>query len=359
MLWDIFCRVIDNHGDLGVCWRLSADLASRGHQIRLWVDDASALTWMAPEASLNAQGWGRLAFEKGDIEVRPWATPLNDKAQASQIWIEAFGCDLPDHFIDRAFHQLEDKPETAETVWLNLEYLSAESYVERCHKLPSPVMHGPLQGRTKWFFYPGFNDKTGGLLREAHVFGQHCAQAPDVPRVPRQTFLFCYEPKALCEAIDQLRDQSPSNVWHVANGRGALAFANALSMLPPDKRPPFQMLPPMTQASFDAQLMQSDLNFVRGEDSLVRAIWAGKPFIWHIYPQEDGAHGPKLLAFLDWLEAPASLRTYHLRWNGLTQVPLPPIDLPLWQACVQAARSRLMAQRDLTSQILQFVSEKR
>jgi uncharacterized repeat protein (TIGR03837 family) len=115
----------------------------------------------------------------------------------------------------------------------------------------------------------------------------------------------------------------------------------------------------MTQASFDAQLMQSDLNFVRGEDSLVRAIWAGKPFIWHIYPQEDGAHGPKLLAFLDWLEAPASLRTYHLRWNGLTQVPLPPIDLPLWQACVQAARSRLMAQRDLTSQILQFVSEKR
>ncbi|MFM7004833.1 MAG: elongation factor P maturation arginine rhamnosyltransferase EarP, partial [Limnohabitans sp.] len=249
--------------------------------------------------------------------------------------------------------------ETTAPVWLNLEYLSAESYVERCHKLPSPVMHGPLQGRTKWFFYPGFNDKTGGLLREAHVFGQHCAQAPDVPRVPQQTFLFCYEPKALCEAIDQLRDQSPSNVWHVAHGRGALAFANALSILPPDKRPPFQMLPPMTQASFDAQLMQSDLNFVRGEDSLVRAIWAGKPFIWHIYPQEDGAHGPKLLAFLDWLEAPASLRTYHLRWNGLTQVPLPPIDLPLWQACVQAARSRLMAQRDLTSQILQFVSEKR
>ncbi|HEY0886111.1 MAG TPA: elongation factor P maturation arginine rhamnosyltransferase EarP, partial [Ramlibacter sp.] len=22
MLWDIFCKVIDNHGDIGVCWRL-------------------------------------------------------------------------------------------------------------------------------------------------------------------------------------------------------------------------------------------------------------------------------------------------------------------------------------------------
>ncbi|MEO7887531.1 MAG: elongation factor P maturation arginine rhamnosyltransferase EarP, partial [Polaromonas sp.] len=41
--WDIFCKVIDNFGDIGVCWRLAADLASRGHKVRLWVDDASAL----------------------------------------------------------------------------------------------------------------------------------------------------------------------------------------------------------------------------------------------------------------------------------------------------------------------------
>ena len=359
MLWDIFCRVIDNHGDLGVSWRLSVDLASRGHQIRLWVDDASALTWMAPEANLNAEGWGQLASEKGQIEVRPWSSPLNDKSLASQIWIEAFGCDLPEHFVDWASSQLKVMPEAQAPVWLNLEYLSAESYVERSHKLPSPVMSGPLKGRTKWFFYPGFTEKTGGLLREPHVANRIPAQAPAAPLVPQKTFLFCYEPDALHEAIDQLVGHSPANVWHVAHGRGALAFDNALTKLPPYKRPQFQILPPMPQQSFDVQLAQSDLNFVRGEDSLVRAIWAGQAFIWHIYPQEDGAHGPKLQAFLDWLEAPASLRSYHLRWNDLTQDPLPPIDLPLWQACVLSARTRLMAQMDLVSQILQFVAEKR
>ncbi|MFM6990607.1 MAG: elongation factor P maturation arginine rhamnosyltransferase EarP [Rhodoferax sp.] len=359
MLWDIFCRVIDNHGDLGVCWRLSADLATRGHQIRLWVDDASALSWMAPEASLNAEGWGQLASETGHIEVRPWSSPLNDKSHASQIWIEAFGCDLPDHFVNWASTRLKDLHETTAPVWLNLEYLSAESYVERSHKLPSPVMSGPLKGRTKWFFYPGFNDKTGGLLRESHVDQSLLKPAPSAPLVPQKTFLFCYEPGALHEAIDQLLKQSPANVWHVAHGRGALAFENALTQLPPHKRPKFHILPPMSQASFDVQLAQSDLNFVRGEDSLVRAIWAGQAFIWHIYPQMDGAHGPKLQAFLDWLEAPESLRSYHLRWNDLTQGPLPPIDLPLWQACVVSARKRLMAQMDLTSQILQFVAEKR
>lgn len=46
--WDIFCKVIDNFGDIGVSWRLAADLASRGQQVRLWVDDAKALNWMAP-----------------------------------------------------------------------------------------------------------------------------------------------------------------------------------------------------------------------------------------------------------------------------------------------------------------------
>jgi uncharacterized repeat protein (TIGR03837 family) len=308
---------------------------------------------------LNAQGWGQLAFETGHIEVRPWSAPLSGTCLASQIWVEAFGCDLPDHFVNGDSRLLKDLPEAPAPVWLNLEYLSAESYVERSHKLPSPVMSGPLKGRTKWFFYPGFTDKTGGLLRAAHVANPLPASAADAPLVPQHTFLFCYEPDALSEAMDRLLTQSPANVWHLAHGRGALAFEKALSHLPPHKRPQFQIHPPMPQASFDAHLAQSDLNFVRGEDSLVRAIWAGKAFIWHIYPQDDGAHGPKLQAFLDWLDAPESLRSFHLRWNGLTQDPLPPIDLPLWQACVLSARTRLMAQKDLVSQILQFVAEKR
>ena len=69
-LWDIFCTVIDNHGDLGVCWRLTRQLRDAGQRVRLWVDDASALAWMAPTA-----------HQEPGIEVRPWA----DASQASTL----------------------------------------------------------------------------------------------------------------------------------------------------------------------------------------------------------------------------------------------------------------------------------
>lgn len=364
MLWDIFCRVIDNHGDLGVCWRLSADLASRGHHIRLWVDDASALTWMAPQAQLNDQGWAQLRFETGHIEVRPWMAALNEASVASEVWIEAFGCELPAHFVNWAAHNTNNEANSEDKknhpVWLNLEYLSAENYVERSHKLPSPIMAGPLKGRTKWFFYPGFTEKTGGLIRESHQSGASAAALTQaaIPQLQRSS-LFCYEPEALSEALLLKSFAAPQHQWLVAHGRGAKAFDQALTHIPQNAMPLFQKLPPVSQSEFDRLLAQCDLNFVRGEDSLVRALWAGKAFIWHIYPQEDGAHGPKLEAFLDWLQAPQCLRLFHLKWNGLTPGALPEVDLPLWQACVQSARARLMAQIDLVSQLLQFVAEKR
>jgi uncharacterized repeat protein (TIGR03837 family) len=108
MLWDIFCRVIDNHGDLGVCWRLSADLASRGHSIRLWVDDASALVWMAPDAKPNAEGRAQLITTTGSVVVRAWHDALHGLDQPSDVWVEAFGCELPDHFVHGA-HQSQTK----------------------------------------------------------------------------------------------------------------------------------------------------------------------------------------------------------------------------------------------------------
>jgi len=122
-------------------------------------------------------------------------------------------------------------------------------------------------------------------------------------------------------------------------------------------------LPALTQVDYDPLLWACDLNFVRGEDSLVRALWAARPFIWHIYPQDDGAHAAKLEAFLDWLQAPDSLRQFHRAWNGtdrrteLAELPSP--DLPAWQACALAARARLLAQDDLLAQLLRFVAKKR
>jgi uncharacterized repeat protein (TIGR03837 family) len=56
--------------------------------------------------------------------------------------------------------------------------------------------------------------------------------------------------------------------------------------------------PFLNHDDFDDLLWSCDLNFVRGEDSWIRAIWAGKPFIWQPYIQENNIHLIKLKAFL-------------------------------------------------------------
>src|SRR5437868_474220 len=123
MLWDIFCQVIDNHGDIGVCWRLAAELARRGESVRLRVDDASALAWMAPG---GAPG----------VEVLPWSSLPG----AGDVVIEAFGCELPQAF--QAGMAARANKGTGPLRWINLEYLTAESFAERNHGLPSPVIAG-------------------------------------------------------------------------------------------------------------------------------------------------------------------------------------------------------------------------
>lgn len=176
LLWDLFCQVIDNHGDLGVCWRLATQLAARGQEVRLWVDDARALAWMAPGA---VEGRWR------GIQVLPWTRPFHTgmppddlaRLPRADVWIEAFGCEIAPEFIAAHGHFTlgSGQKESKNPVWINLEYLSAEPYVERCHALPSPVMHGPGQGLTRHFFYPGFTPRTGGLLREPDLPARQAA----------------------------------------------------------------------------------------------------------------------------------------------------------------------------------------
>ena len=364
-VWDIFCKVIDNFGDIGVCWRLAADLASRGRTVRLWVDDASALRWMAPAGSEG-------------VRVLPWpqdgTTPDLEAAgfaqQAPEVLIEAFGCEIAPDFVAacaRVAAQTGRPP-----VWINLEYLSAEDYVERSHALPSPVQNGPAADWTKWFFYPGFTENTGGLLREPDLLERQTrfdragwlkAQGIDW-NGEALVSLFCYEPPALQSLLAQLAQQGlqgrPVRLL-VAAGRAAGAV-RALAFKE-NERLSISYLPLLSQPEFDHLLWACDLNFVRGEDSLVRAIWAGKPFVWQIYPQQDDVHQAKLQAFLHMLQAPPSLRAFHVAWNsqaGPVTAPAPlPLDLSAWQATAPAARARLAAQDDLVTQLLGFVAKKR
>ena len=361
LLWDIFCKVIDNYGDIGVCWRLACQLAHRGQRVRLWVDDAGPLRWMAPHGCPG-------------VEIHPWTHPLALAAVTpGEVLVEAFGCEVAPEFVACCAAAASNRGQ--QPTWINLEYLSAESYVERSHGLPSPVMRGPGAGLTKHFFYPGFSARTGGLLREADLHQRQSRFKPDVwlqqqgvPHLPGacRVSLFCYEPPALPELLAQWAQQPQAVQLLVAAGRGHAAVQAAMEYQN-QKNPlwnkgetlSISYLPHLTQEDFDHLLWTCDLNFVRGEDSLVRALWAGRPFVWHIYPQQDQAHHGKLTAFLDAIAAPPSLRQFHRVWNGLDNNRLPNIDLDAWRLTANRARNALLTQADLVSQLLEFVARLR
>jgi uncharacterized repeat protein (TIGR03837 family) len=361
-LWDVFCRVIDNLGDIGVCWRFCRNLAHSGQSVRLWIDAPEALDWMAP---------GALEGEEPFVQVLRWTDPLPPKTllgcAPADFWVEAFGCDPAPEW----FNWLEQRIATGhpQPVWINLEYMSAESYVERCHQLPSPIFTGPLSGLTKWFFYPGFTQATGGLLREPGLMqrrGQFSAKdwlrSQDLPTDSslRRIGLFCYEPTPLEQLLQEVDQDAEPSAWLVTHGRAAQTMAQHDRQTLSNA---IHLLAPLTQTDFDHLLWSCDLNFVRGEDSLVRALWAGQPFVWHIYPQHDNAHHAKLEAFLDWLQAPPSLRQFHRLWNGVIPASDPVWPgwavVDQWRHCALAARDRLLAQPDLVSQLLEFVAKKR
>lgn len=385
MLWDIFCRVIDNFGDIGVCWRLSADLAERGHQVRLWIDDASSLAWMAPDA--------------GTVSVRPWAEAEVSPPCPGDVVVEAFGCDPPSAFVTQMQRATPPK-------WINLEYLSAEDYVERSHGLQSPVWSGPGAGLKKWFFYPGFTERTGGLLREPALLAQRDAfladpdtrsdwltklgVAPacgsDTALQQRYLSVFCYAsapvPLLLDALSEQLSDpQTQTALTLLLTPGHAIRMAKQWQQQNPDRlancqsRLVLHELPHLTQIEFDRLLWACDVNLVRGEDSAVRALWASRPHVWQIYEQDDGVHDDKLQAFMnrwmaDWERGlRQSVQQIWRAWNNLP--PLPDLDqavnpiqalakmalsAPVWQHHAAQASQNLAKQSDLTTQLLEFVT---
>ncbi len=353
MRWDIFCRVIDNLGDMGVCWRLSAELAARGEAVRLWVDAPAPLEWMVPGDLGATEGAARLG-----VDLRLWDPASEEASEPGDVVIEAFGCDPHPGFL-RALAQ--KKP----AAWFNLEYLSAEVWVARCHGLASPVMAGPAAGLTKRFFYPGFTPDTGGLIREQDLDARQAAFDRDAwlaslglaPPAPgeRLVSLFCYEPPALPALLRQLAQEGARLL--VTPGRARAAMDAALDALGSAPKPAWTALPALPQPAFDSLLWACDLNFVRGEDSLARALWAGRPFVWQIYPQDDGVHHEKLDAFLDWLQAPPSLRQAHAAWNAGTAgdeaaPDWPAPDFTAWGAAARAARERLRAGPELVTGLI-------
>jgi len=308
---DLFCRVVDNLGDAGVCWRLARQLAVEfGWQVRLWIDDVAPLAGLRPGVDA-----GKAKQQIDGVDICRWQSDFPDVVPGDVV-IEAFACALPPAFVT-AMAQRNPVP-----VWINLEYLSAEDWVAGCHGLPSPHPTLPL---TKYFFFPGFAAGTGGLIRErdlpppSHrtvgqelVVSMFCYQTPALPRL-LTAWAEADEP-VLCQIADGLPRQQVENWLGRAFPVGTVVRCGGLRLTATRF---------VSQPDYDSRLADCDLNFVRGEDSFVRAQWAGRSFVWQAYPQADDAHFAKLDAFLriyvrdlDGEPARQSLLAFWHAWNG-------------------------------------------
>ena len=343
---DIFCNVIDNYGDIGVCWRLARQLANEHEMaVRLWVDDLASFRKLCPQVDVELE-----QQRCHGVEVRHWVAPF-PKVDPAQLVIEAFACELPPTYVaamaeiknqsapeakmDARRQGLGERDSTSryseggeavaniadasiverKPVWINLEYLSAEEWVAGCHGLPSPHSSLPL---VKYFFFPGFTPSTGGLLLERGLLARRDAFQRDpatlnafwqglgvAPRRPDEirVSLFSYENPGLHGLLGAWAEGDVPVTCLVPEGRalpqvaaffgrGQAAVGDSLQ----HDNLTVHVLPFVEQERYDFLLWACDINFVRGEDSCVRAQWAGKPMVWHIYPQHDGVHMRKLRA---------------------------------------------------------------
>jgi uncharacterized repeat protein (TIGR03837 family) len=326
---DIFCAVVDNFGDIGVCWRLARQLRTEhGWRVRLFVDDLTVFHALCPEvdASLERQ-------EAAGVVIEHWHAPdhAGETLDIADVVIEAFACEIPHAYI-AAMARRTPKP-----VWINLEYLSGEDWVADFHMRPSPHPRFPLQ---KSFFFPGLGAGTGGVIKERDLDARRLSfdadawwrervgiERPD--RAKTVVSLFAYENPAVDALLAQWRDAASPVVLLVPEGRisGAVARFFGVSKFVAGASAKQGALEAhalgfVEQPRFDELLWAADINFVRGEDSFVRAQWANKPFVWHIYPQADDAHLPKLDATLDHYtrslskEARGAMHRFWHAWNG-------------------------------------------
>jgi hypothetical protein len=291
--WDIFGRIVDNYGDAGVCWRLARQLAAEHAQdVTLWQDDLGALAGRAASTRRESSSRG----------ARPaLSEPPGCAADTSSGVRLAAGEYVP--------HDAGDLP----PAWFILEYLSAEAWVDGAHGLASPHPRLPLPRR---FWFPGFTSRTGGLIREQGLLAARDAFRRDAAaqaalwsllRVPPvstgeiRVSLFCYPNPALPALFDAWTDGDEPVVCLLPDGVASGALDSWTGGDVPHPGHPIRRgrlsiyaVPFAAQDDYDRLLWLSTVNFVRGEDSFVRAQWAGRPFVWHIYPQAEGAHWPKL-----------------------------------------------------------------
>lgn len=377
----LFCEVVDNFGDIGVCWRMARQMADEYEfKVTLWVDDLVSFQKICPQvdAVLNQQ-------EVARVDIRHWTDAAFTHvlpAQTGDVVIEGFGCTLPVTYVE-AMAKRAIAP-----VWLNVEYLSAEDWVEGCHTMVSVHPSLPLK---KYFFFPGFTEKTGGVLMDKKTlaakadFDQHPEQRwtylenRHVPVIKDALYmsLFCYPHAPVVKLLEQLQATQRPIVVVIPENTAVNALTTfcgqPLSAGETFVRDHLTIccIPFSDQSGYDYLLWSCDINFVRGEDSFVRAQWAGRPFVWHIYPQEEKVHMIKLNAFLDHylnkmpVQLQSEVKQLWYSWNNEPdnliseqQVNRLLNNLANWQQYSADWQKKLLKNGDLVTNIICFCRNK-
>lgn len=324
---DVFCKVVDHHGDAGTAWRLCREirqLAGNGAPIRLFIDDPVTLMPLAGET------WSEKSVKRmpNGVEVIPWsALPLwlGQGGRGGPVAIEMFGCDIPDRYRTGCKETLR--------LIINLEYFSCEAWAEGCHLLESKLDGGQVR---KYFFMPGLTLNSGGIMScsrpviptsEREIFREKWLGEQSLPSAwAQRSWMSVYTYQTdfgpLLKTLQM--DSRPWLVWVFGQAnheqvRQSIGDWSRETVDPrlegyEQGRCTVMLMPFLSQPRFDALLAAGDWALVRGEDSFAGGLLSGRPFLWQLYPQQEEIHRIKMEAFLKILEkegrASTHMRTY-------------------------------------------------
>lgn len=303
---DIFCEIIDNYGDIGVVFRTAKELQKifPKSKIRAFLNKLDEFKKINSQVldlpSQNIDGIEYITFDY-----------LRDNANellTAQVIIEAFGCQIPKEYMEIAYDNSE--------LLINLEYLSAEDWIEDFHLQSSPLGRGKLK---KVFFMPGFTEKSGGVIADSNYLERiqrvlenkefyekkYLSDIEDRENKIIGT-LFSYE-KNFTPLLEDLKkldkdvvilamgEKTQDSLRKILKNFSIEDFRNSLKY----GKIEIRFLNFLNQEEYEELINIVDFNFVRGEDSFIRAVLTGKPYMWHIYCQEEYAHMDKIEGFLD------------------------------------------------------------
>ena len=279
---DIFCQVIDNYGDVGVAYRLAREFKRvyPNKKLRFVINQTEELN---------------LIRKSEDIEIILYKD-ISKIENSADLIIESFGCEIPKKYMDKALKNSK--------LIINLEYFSAEKWVDDFH-LQESFLGGNLK---KYFFIPGLSEKSGGILLD-NEFLERKKKVEANKEYYLEKFgikekydllgsIFSYE-KNFDSLIEELKKLGKKIILLMLSEKTQKNFIKYFDNGNNYDKIKFVKLPFFTYDKYEELLALCDFNLVRGEDSFVRALLLGKPFLWHIYPQDENTHIKKLESFLE------------------------------------------------------------